>query len=207
MKSAPFGLILAYLQTSMGASRFVSTMEASSGSGVRLSRVVCEIPAQLTRISTGPTASPLLGWSTQSATAKPTHVSHGAIYLGASGATSAKDALDGGRVRDVQAEEAVRGRHVRWRGSVIRGRGWGRRRRRVRGQLGFELGASLEGGAAEEGDDGAVGGEGLGYLGADDAGRAYDGAVLAGEAQGRHCAGGGPDDGGRAAKGELVVRD
>lgn len=41
----------------MVAKRFVSTILASSSSGVRFKSVVCEIPAQLTRTSSGPTAA------------------------------------------------------------------------------------------------------------------------------------------------------
>lgn len=51
----PFGFIFACLHTSIVASKFVSTMDEISSSGVRFNRVVWEMPAQLTRISIGPT--------------------------------------------------------------------------------------------------------------------------------------------------------
>lgn len=53
-------------------------------------------------------------------------------------------------------------------------------------KLGFELGASLEDCAAEEGYDGAVGGECAGDVAAYCAGGAYDDGVFAGEEEGRH---------------------
>lgn len=54
-------------------------------------------------------------------------------------------------------------------------------RSRVHGEVGLELGLCVEDGPAEEGEDGALVGEGSGDAGADDACCADDGAVLAGE--------------------------
>lgn len=55
--SIPSACTLAYLLTRIAAVKFVLIIRSSSASGVLFSSVVCEIPAQLTRKSTAPTAS------------------------------------------------------------------------------------------------------------------------------------------------------
>lgn len=89
-----------------------------------------------------------------------------------------KDALDARRVRHIQLEKlmvAGDGRLGIW---CLRRGLW----RRL--QLALETLALVDGGAGKEGYDGAVAGKGLGDVGADDAGGADDGGVLAGEAEG-----------------------
>lgn len=77
--------------------------------------------------------------------------------------------------RDVEPDEAVTRRSV----TAVSGAGeWP-----VGVEQGLEMGPGVEGGAAEEGQDGAFGGKGLGHAGADDARGADDDAVLAGEAE------------------------
>lgn len=178
-QGVPWDRILACLQTSTVAIRLVLMMSSSSDSEVRLSSFVCDMPAQFTRTSTGPTgiASPD-DLDRQRIPAPGEERRRGGgmdTYMLRRGrAEEVSDALATGHV---EPDEAMRQRT---------GRGGVWRRRGVRLEQALELELRFRGRAAEQGEEGALASKGLGDVRADNARGPDYGAMLAREGQ-DHC--------------------